>query len=81
MSNSIMLFNSQIHEIIIAAPSIRMKKTLDANLSSNYRLKCYAFTVRNYLGIDLTIPLEDPKNNRFTEVYTKNWSVIIGAYG
>ena len=64
MFDSIMLLISQIHETIIATRGIRMNNALDANLSSKYRLKYSAFTVRNNLGIDLTIPLGNPKNNR-----------------
>ena len=64
--DSIMLLISQIHETIITTPGIRMNNTFYADFSSNYRLKRLAFTVWNYLGIDLTIPLENPKNNRFT---------------
>jgi len=66
MFDSIMLLISQIHETIITMPGIRMNNTLYAYFSSNYRLKRPAFTVRNNLGINLTIPLKNPKNNRFT---------------
>ena len=43
-----------------------MYHALYINFPSNYRLKCPAIAVRNNLGINLTIPLNNPKNNHFT---------------
>lgn len=61
-----MLSIAPINETIITTPGIRMNNAFYDNLSSNYRLKRLASTVRNNLGINLTIPLENPQNNRFS---------------
>ena len=65
-----MLLVPDIHEAVIATPSIGMDDAFNADATSDNRLKRGTAAIRHDLGIDLALALEDAKNNGFTACAT-----------
>lgn len=61
-----MLLVSDIHQAVIATPSIGMDDAFDADSASDNRLKRGTAAIRHDLGINLALALEDAKDNGFT---------------
>lgn len=56
---------SDIDQTVIAPPPIRIDHTIQCHLPSNNRLQPGFSTIRDQFRIDLSIALENPKDDRF----------------
>jgi hypothetical protein len=65
MINPEMFAVPHINQAILPPPPIRIDHTVQGDLASNNRLQCGFSTVMDQFGVDLTVPLENAKDNCF----------------
>lgn len=65
MLHAIVLFVTQVHQAVVAAPAIGVDDTFRADLAPDHRLQRGFAAVRDDFGVDLAVALKDAENDRF----------------
>ena len=59
-----MLLVAEVHKAVVAAPAIAVDDTSDVHSASNDGLQTASLYIRNDLGVDLAVALEESEHNR-----------------
>ena len=68
--HSEMLFVAHVHQPIIASPAVRVDDGVEGYLAPDRSLSLLFEGTWDDLGVDFSLPLQDPEDNRFTACST-----------
>jgi len=70
MMHSEMLFVPHVHQTIIASPAVRVDDAVQGCLAPDRSLSLLFEGIWGDLGVDFSLPFQDPEDNRFTACST-----------
>jgi len=70
MMHSEMLFVAHVHQPIIASPAVRVDDAVEGYLAPDRSLWLLFGGSWDDLGVDFSLPFQDPEDNRFTACST-----------
>jgi len=65
-----MLFVAHVHQPVIASPAVRMDDAVKGYLAPDRSLQLLFGGSWDDLGVDFSLPFQDPEDNRFTACST-----------
>ena len=65
-----MLFVPHVHQLIITSPAVRVDDAFEGYLAPNRSLSLLFGGIWDDLGVDFSLPFQDPEDNRFTACST-----------